>query len=67
MPRRLRRLRFISQKLSPVIRPLPTRTNIMGVRLSRYHLGLTPILTTYRDDLKFADWFEIMGATSKLA
>ena len=54
MPRRLRRLRFTSQKILPIIRLLPTRTNVMGLCLSKCHWGLTFIslrLTTFLEAL----------------
>ena len=40
MPRRLRRLRFTSQEIPPIIRLLLTRTNVMGWCLSKCHWGL---------------------------
>jgi len=42
MPRRLRRLRFTSQKLLPVIRPLPIRTAIVGEEFANASAALPP-------------------------
>jgi hypothetical protein len=45
MPRRLRRLRFTSQKLPPIIRPLPTRASIMGLIAKVSAIGMLPRIT----------------------
>ena len=37
MPRRLRHLRFTSQKIPPIIHLLPIRTNVMGLCSSKCH------------------------------